>query len=31
MIMKIGWQPRKWLNKKAKAGFRGFPVGTIAF
>jgi len=29
--MKLGWQPRKWLKKKAKAGFRGYPVGTIAF
>ena len=29
--MKLGWQPRKWLEKKAKAGFRGYPVGTIAF
>ena len=29
--MKLGWQPRKWLEKKAKRGNRGFPVGTIAF
>lgn len=29
--MTIGWQPSKWLKKKAKAGFRGYPVGTIAF
>ena len=29
--MKIGWQPRKWLAKKAKAGDRGFPLGTVAF
>jgi hypothetical protein len=29
--LKLGWQPRKWLYKKSKAGFRGFPVGTIAF
>ena len=29
--MKLGWQPTKWLAKKAKAGFRGYPVGTIAF
>lgn len=29
--MKVGWQPRKWLTKKAKAGVRGYPVGTIAF
>jgi len=29
--MKLGPQPKKWLAKEAKAGFRGFPVGTIAF
>jgi hypothetical protein len=29
--MKLGWQPRKWLAKKAKAGDRGFPLGTVAF
>jgi hypothetical protein len=29
--MKLGWQPRKWLGKKAKAGFRGYPIGTVAF
>ena len=29
--MKVGWQPRKWLAKKAKAGDRGFPLGTVAF
>ena len=29
--MKLGWQPRKWLEKKAKRGMRGYPVGTIAF
>ncbi len=29
--MKLGWQPSKWLKKKAKAGFRGYPVRTIAF
>jgi hypothetical protein len=29
--MKIGWQPRKWLDKKSKLGFRGYPAGTIAF
>ena len=29
--MKLGPQPKKWLEKKAKAGFRGYPVGTIAF
>src|ERR1700680_327632 len=29
--MKLGWQPGKWLEKKAKAGLRGFPLGTVAF
>jgi hypothetical protein len=29
--MKIGRQPRKWLAKKAKGGFRGYPLGSIAF
>lgn len=29
--MKIGRQPGKWLQKKAKRGFRGYPVGTVAF
>jgi hypothetical protein len=29
--MKLGRQPRKWLGKKSKLGFRGYPVGTIAF
>jgi hypothetical protein len=29
--MRIGPSPRKWLTKKAKAGFRGYPVGTVAF
>lgn len=29
--MKPGWQPRKWLDKKAKRGSRGYPMGTIAF
>jgi hypothetical protein len=29
--MKLGWQPSKWLKKKANAGFRGYPIGTIAF
>jgi hypothetical protein len=31
LTMKLGWQPRKWLDKKSKHGFRGYPVGTIAF
>ena len=29
--MKLGWQPGKWLDKKSKLGFRGYPAGTIAF
>jgi len=29
--MKLGWQASKWLKKKAKGGFRGYPVGTVAF
>jgi hypothetical protein len=29
--MKLGFQPRKWLEKKSRVGFRGYPVGTIAF
>jgi hypothetical protein len=29
--MKLGWRPRRWLDKKSKLGFRGYPVGTIAF
>jgi hypothetical protein len=29
--MKVGPQARKWLQKKAKCGFRGYPVETIAF
>jgi len=29
--MKLGRQPQKWLEKKSKLGFRGYPVGTIAF
>lgn len=29
--MKLRRDPRKWLSKKAKAGFHGFPVGTVAF
>jgi hypothetical protein len=28
--MKVGWQTNKWLNRKAKAGFRGFLMGTVA-
>ncbi|MGY3583964.1 hypothetical protein ACVIGB_006978 [Bradyrhizobium sp. USDA 4341] len=29
--MKIGWQPQKWLEKKSRSGFSGYPVGTVAF
>lgn len=29
--MKLGWDPNKWLQKKARRGMRGYPVGTIAF
>jgi hypothetical protein len=29
--MKLGWEPRKWLKKKAKRGIQGYPVGTIAY
>jgi hypothetical protein len=29
--MKLGWDATKWLQKKAKRGMRGFPVGTVAF
>jgi hypothetical protein len=29
--MKVGWQAAKWLKKKAKAGLRGYPAGTVAF
>jgi hypothetical protein len=29
--MKLGWQPAKWLEKKARSGFRGYPVGTVAY
>ena len=29
--MKLGWQPRKWLDKKSELGFRGYPVGTVSF
>lgn len=30
-IVKLGPQPRKWLEKRIKRGMRGYPVGTIAF
>ena len=29
--MKVGPQASKWLQKKAKTGFRGYPLGTVAF
>ena len=29
--MKPNWHPRKWLEKKAAQGMRGYPVATIAF
>jgi hypothetical protein len=29
--MKVGPQAGKWMAKKAKAGFRGYPIGTVAF
>jgi hypothetical protein len=29
--MKLGSDPKKWLQKKAKKGVRSYPVGTIAF
>ena len=29
--MNLGRRPRKWLDKKSKLGFRGYPVGTVAF
>jgi hypothetical protein len=29
--VKVGWQASKWLKKKAKAGLRSYPLGTVAF
>ncbi len=29
--MKPGWKPQTWLEKKSRSGFRGYPVGTVAF
>jgi len=29
--MKIGWQPQNWLAKKSRSGFRGYPIGTVAY
>jgi hypothetical protein len=28
--MKLGWQPRKWLDKKSKLGFRGYRQDLIS-
>jgi hypothetical protein len=30
-MKKLGWQPAKWLEKKAKKGARDYPIGTVAF
>lgn len=29
--MAIGAQPSKWLDKKSRLGYRGAPIGTVAF
>ena len=29
--MKLGRDPRKWLQKKAKRGVANYPIGTVAF
>lgn len=29
--MKLGWQPKKWLEKKSKRGLRSYPLGTVAY
>ena len=29
--MTISRQREKWIIKKARAGFRGYPIGTVAF
>lgn len=29
--MKLGRDPRKWLQKKAKRGVASYPAGTVAF
>ena len=30
-MIKLGFDPKKWLAKKARKGARSYPVGTIAF
>lgn len=29
--MKVGPRPEKWIAKKARSGFRGYPIGTVAY
>lgn len=29
--MKIGPQASKWLDKKSRQGFHGYPIGSVAF
>lgn len=29
--MKLGWHPCKWLKKRVKAGFHGYPFATVAY
>lgn len=29
--MKLGSDPRKWLEKKARLGNRGYPMGSVAY
>src|SRR5436190_818423 len=31
MAAKLGWQPKKWLEKKSKKGVSSYPTGTDAF
>ena len=31
MAAKLGWQPRKWLEKKSKKGVSSYPTGSVAF
>jgi hypothetical protein len=30
-MVKLRKSPKDWLGKKARRGFRGYPVGTVAF
>ena len=30
-MMKLGSDPKKWLQKKARKGARSYPIGTIAY